>query len=84
MGACACGQPSPGFNPKKAPEEEELSSSSPSAGHRWPWGRVTASWALCHNPLSSHRGVTPHCESQALAEAVASGFLSTETAISGA
>lgn len=78
--ASACGQPLSGFNPEKAPEK----SPSPSVGPALPWGPVTASLAPCHNPLSSHRRVAPRCESWALAEAVASSFLSAETAVSGA
>lgn len=79
--ARACGQPLSGFNPEKAPKR---SSPSPSVGPALPWGPVTASLAPCHNPLSSHCRVAPRCESWALAEAVASSFLSAETDVSGA
>lgn len=79
-GPCACRQPSPAFNPMNAPE---LSTPSPPAGPALPWGPVTASWAPCHNSLSSHPGLAPRCERWVLAEAVAGSFLSAQMAISG-
>lgn len=48
-----------------------LCSPSPATGPALPWGHVTASWAPCHDPSSSHRGVAPRCERSVLAEAVA-------------